>query len=173
MYSSSDLCFFPMALRSHFLAVFLFSATLSSCLVVSASLVEGKVSCFDCPNDYDYSGITVGVSCSHTNTRFTVTTDKKGDFISELPSKIESNCEAELQGSVKQLYASKNNVKSKIVKLGGDKYGLSSKLFFLKSCPRSFGSFSSSKTVDLPVPPEWGLAPTSYYVPFLPIIGIP
>lgn len=118
-------------------------------------------------------GITVGVSCSHTNTRFTVTTDKKGDFISELPSKIESNCEAELQGSVKQLYASKNNVKSKIVKLGGDKYGLSSKLFFLKSCPRSFGSFSSSKTVDLPVPPEWGLAPTSYYVPFLPIIGIP
>ncbi|CAH8263878.1 unnamed protein product [Arabidopsis lyrata] len=162
-----------MALRSHFLALFLFSASLSSCLVVSASLVEGKVSCFDCPNDYDYSGIMVGVSCSHTKTHFTVTTDKKGEFMSKLPSSIESNCEAELQGSFKQLYASKNNIKSKIVKLDGDKYCLSSKLIFLKSYPRSLGSFGSSKTVDLPVPPEWGLAPTSYYVPFLPIIGIP
>ncbi|KAL1203476.1 hypothetical protein V5N11_026601 [Cardamine amara subsp. amara] len=163
-----------MALQSNFLALFLFTTlALSSCLVVSASLVEGKVSCFDCPNDYDYSGITVGVSCSHTNTRFTVTTDKKGEFMSELPSGIKPNCVAELKGGFKQLYASKKNVKSEIVNLGGDKYGLSSKLIFLKSCPRSLGSFGSSKTVDLPVPPEWGLAPTSYYFPFLPIIGIP
>lgn len=120
-----------------------------------------------------FIGIAVSVSCSHINTRFTVTTDKKGEFMSELPSRIESNCEAELKGSFKQLYASKNNVKSKIVNLGGEKYGLSSKLIFLKSCPRSLGSFGASKTVDLPIPPEWGLAPTSYYVPFFPIIGIP
>lgn len=118
-------------------------------------------------------GITVGVSCSHTNTRFTVRTDKKGDFMSELPSRIKSNCEAELQGSFKQLYASKKYIKSKIVNLGGDTYGLSSNLMFLKSCPRNLGSFGSSKTVDLPIPPEWGLAPTSYYIPFFPIIGIP
>ncbi|XP_010473133.1 PREDICTED: uncharacterized protein LOC104752641 [Camelina sativa] len=164
-----------MAWQLNFLSLFLFSSALSSCLVVYASHahVEGKVSCFDCPSDYDYSGITVRVSCSHINTRFTVTTDKKGEFMSELPSRVKSNCEAELQGSFKQLYASKNNVKSKIVKLEGDKYGLSSKLIFLKSCPRSLGSFGSSKTVDFPVPPEWGLAPTSYYVPFFPIIGIP
>lgn len=56
MYSSSDLCFLQMALRSKLIALFLFSAALSSSLVVSASLVNGKVSCFDCPNDYDYSG---------------------------------------------------------------------------------------------------------------------
>ncbi|XP_006293390.2 uncharacterized protein LOC17889250 [Capsella rubella] len=164
-----------MAWRLNLLSLFLLlSAALSSYLVIStSSLVEGKVSCFDCPNDYDYSGITVGVSCSDSKTRFTVTTDKKGEFMSELPSSVKSNCEAELKGSFKQLYASKNNVKSKIVNLGGDKYGLSSKLIFLKSCPRSLGPFSSSKTVDFPVPPEWGLAPTSYYVPFIPIIGIP
>lgn len=46
----------PMALQSKILALFLFSAALSSCLVVSALLVKGKVSCFDCPNDYNYSG---------------------------------------------------------------------------------------------------------------------
>uniref|UniRef100_A0A1J3DV52 Uncharacterized protein n=1 Tax=Noccaea caerulescens TaxID=107243 RepID=A0A1J3DV52_NOCCA len=162
-----------MALRLSFLALFLFTTALSFCLVVSASLVEGKVSCFDCPNDYDYSGIMISVSCGHTKTQFTVSTDKKGEFRSELPSRDKTNCEAELKGSFKQLYASAKNVKSKIVNLAGDKYGLSSKLIFLKSCPRSLGSFGSSKTVDLPVPPEWGLAPTSYYLPFIPIIGIP
>lgn len=123
-----------------------------------------------------FSGIMISVSCSHTKTRFTVSTDKKGDFMSKLPSRrIVSNCQAELQGSFKQLYASKKNIKSKIVKLTGEynKYGLSSKLIFLKSCPRTLGSYGSSKTVDLPVPPEWGLAPTSYYLPFFPIIGIP
>ncbi|CAH2060941.1 unnamed protein product [Thlaspi arvense] len=162
-----------MALRLSFLTLFLFAAALSSCLMVSASLVEGKVSCFDCPNDYDYSGIMVSVSCSHTETRFTASTDKKGEFMSELPSRDTSNCEAELQGSFKQLYAATKAIKSKIVKLEGDKYGLSSKLIFLRSSPRSLGSFGSSKTVDLPVPREWGLAPTSYYFPFFPIIGIP
>ncbi|KFK44754.1 hypothetical protein AALP_AA1G298500 [Arabis alpina] len=165
-----------MALRSTFLALFLFTVALASCLVDSASLVNGKVSCFDCPNDYDYSGIMISISCSHSKTHFTVSTDKKGEFRSKLPLSIEPNCEAELQGSFKQLYASKTNVKAKIVKLTGEnnKYGLSSKLIFLKSCPRSLGSFASSKTIDFPVPREWGLAPTSYYFPpFLPIIGIP
>ncbi|KAF3552981.1 hypothetical protein F2Q69_00012376 [Brassica cretica] len=163
-----------MAMQLSFLALFLLTAALiSPSLVVSVSLVEGKVSCYDCPSDYDYSGIMISVSCSHSKTRFTVSTDKKGEFMSELPSRVKSDCEAELQGSFKQLYASKKNIMSKIVKLEGHKYGLSSKLIFLKSCPRSLRSFSSSKTVDLPVPPEWGLAPTSYYLPFFPIIGIP
>ncbi|CAN8247092.1 unnamed protein product [Cochlearia groenlandica] len=162
-------------IRSSFLAFFLLTASLSSYLVVSTSLIKGKVSCLDCPKDYDYSGVMISVSCSHTKKQFTVSTDKDGDFMSELPSSNKPNCEAKLQGSFKfkQLYASKKNVVSKIVKLGDDTYGLSSKLVFLKSCPRSLGSFGSSKTVDFPVPREWGLAPTSYYVPFFPIIGIP
>lgn len=55
MSSSSGSLPSTMALRSNVLALF-FMASLSSCLMVSASLVKGKVSCFDCPNDYDYSG---------------------------------------------------------------------------------------------------------------------
>lgn len=47
----------PMAMQLSFLALFLFTvALISSSLVVSVSLVEGKVSCYDCPSDYDYSG---------------------------------------------------------------------------------------------------------------------
>ncbi|RZB76524.1 hypothetical protein D0Y65_034816, partial [Glycine soja] len=38
---------------------------------------------------------------------------------------------------------------------------------------KGFFKFGSSKSFDLPLPREWGLAPSSFYVPFFPIIGIP
>ncbi|XP_010521643.1 PREDICTED: uncharacterized protein LOC104800521 [Tarenaya hassleriana] len=165
-----------MALRSALiLAFFLFPAALSPFFALSASqFVSGKVSCSDCPDDFDFSGIKIMVSCENTRKRFTVTTtNKKGDFMAELPSANPSSFVAEIRGGPTQLYGSRKNVKSNIVKAYGrpDGYALSSPLIFSISCPSGLGS---SKTVDLPLPPEWGLAPTSYYFPpFFPIIGIP
>ncbi|KAI4385429.1 hypothetical protein MLD38_003456 [Melastoma candidum] len=57
-------------------------------------------------------------------------------------------------------------------------YVTSTPLVISAACPYSDKSagcvnLGSSKTIDLPVPREWGLPPTSYYTPFIPIIGIP
>ena len=40
-------------------------------------------------------------------------------------------------------------------------------------CKPIKNKFGSSKAIDLSLPPEWGLAPSRYYIPFIPIIGIP
>lgn len=114
-------------------------------------------------------------------------TEYDGSFEVELPSKTSPlNCHAKLLGGPIQLYATRKNVITKIIKSSSDdheetnSYTISTPLSYSTSCRtadhakcRAVNKFGSSKTVDLPLPREWGLAPSSYYVPFVPIIGIP
>lgn len=109
------------------------------------------------------------------------------------------NCLAMLLGGPKKLCSYKKDLVSKIVKAKDhDVYTTSTPLTTFSTCPPSHssytsktedpkiadtgvygksggenGEFEASKTVDLPLPPEWGFPPTSFYVPFVPIIGIP
>ncbi|KAJ1408465.1 hypothetical protein SESBI_23448 [Sesbania bispinosa] len=111
------------------------------------------------------------------------TTEDNGSFKIDLPrdhTKAPSmKCLVKLVGGPNHLYASRKNQVSQIVK-GKEKnsFTISTPLSFLTSCPqntecKAANQFGSSKTFDLPLPPEWGLAPSSYYFPFFPIIGIP
>ncbi|MED6123121.1 hypothetical protein PIB30_046222 [Stylosanthes scabra] len=138
-------------------------------------IVEGKVSCLDCTHHYHFSDIKVSVKCQGVNKLAMATTQDDGSFKLALPSSSSSvnNCMAKILGGPVQLYASRKKQVSEIVK-GKDKnmYTISAPLSFMTSRPNK-NQLGSSKTVDLPLPPEWGLAPSSYYVPFIPIIGIP
>ncbi|QCE09476.1 hypothetical protein DEO72_LG10g697 [Vigna unguiculata] len=146
--------------------------------------VQGKVSCTDCTHSYDFSGIMVSVKCEGVKKIAMATTEDKGFFKVDLPrdhaKALSEMCLVKLLGGPNHLYATEKNQISEIVK-GKEKntYTISTPLSFLRSCPQNReckvteNQFSSSKTLDLPLPPEWGLAPTSYYLPFLPIIGIP
>ncbi|XP_022995160.1 uncharacterized protein LOC111490782 [Cucurbita maxima] len=151
-------------------------------------ILKGKVSCLDCDAVYDLSEIVVMVKCEKAGRVVTATTAKDGGFATELPS---DECEARLGGGRNQLYAARKDMVAEIVRVGdgsgsGDVYGTSTPLAFCSGCRcRSIDNdggeqckaaarkFGSSKTFDLPLPPEWGLAPSSYYFPFFPIIGIP
>ncbi|XP_057956548.1 uncharacterized protein LOC131149806 [Malania oleifera] len=105
-------------------------------------------------------------------------------------------CHASLMGGPSRLYTFNKNMVSKVVATkvkahnvsdrNSYPYTISTPLTFYTSCPLSGGrkvvkcggsspdmAFRGSKTVDLPLPREWGLAPSSYYIPFFPIIGIP
>lgn len=109
-------------------------------------------------------------------------TEDDGSFKVDIPSdhtKASVNCLAKLLGGSVRLYVSRKNQVSRIIK-GNEQnsYTISTPLTFMTSCPKNTNCkaakpVGSSKTVDLPLPPEWGLAPSSYYVPFVPIIGIP
>ncbi|KAJ8750072.1 hypothetical protein K2173_013987 [Erythroxylum novogranatense] len=170
-----------MALRV--IAFLLFALALSSWIkVTTCEVVKGKVSCLDCRTNYDFSGVKIQVKCGRVNKLATTGTD--GSFDVEFPVRTSSetpkNCVAKLLGGPTKLYASRQNVVSKIVRShDSNSYTISSPLAFSTTCLSSSGKcgggqdIGSSKTVDLPLPREWGLAPSSYYVPFLPIIGIP
>ncbi|RVW86716.1 hypothetical protein CK203_039871 [Vitis vinifera] len=143
-----------------FFALVLATIDLSTCHVM-----KGSVTCLDCHRHHDFS-------------------EADGSFKTNLPSDTQTsspplNCLAKLLGGPNQLYAFRKNTVSKIVKARDDSsYTISTPLSFSTTCPSSvkgakYGEFGSSKTVDLPLPPEWGLAPSSYYIPFFPIIGIP
>lgn len=119
--------------------------------------------------------------------------------LSPSSSSSSPNCLARLLGGPKKLCSFKKNLVSKIVKAKDhDAYTISTPFTTFSTCPpnhssyaskakdpkiadtRAYGKsggengeFKSSKTVDLPLPPEWGFPPTSYYTPFIPIIGIP
>ncbi|KAL2985868.1 hypothetical protein AAZX31_12G175300 [Glycine max] len=120
-----------------------------------------------------FSGIKVSVKCEGVKNLAMATTEDKGFFKVDLPSDHtktpSSNCFIKLLGGSNSLYASKKNQVSQIVK-GREKntYTISTPL----KCNAS-NQFGSSKSFDLPLPREWGLAPSSFYVPFFPIIGIP
>lgn len=133
------------------------------------------------------SEFKVLVKCDHVKKLKVATTTKSGTFEVEIPSDqtkgtastASVNCEAKLLGGPIKVYVSNKNMVSKIVK-DKDTYRVSSPLSFSISCPSSLmkngkcqTGLDSSKTVDLPLPREWGLAPSSYYVPFIPIIGVP
>jgi len=114
----------------------------------------------------------------------TTTTNDKGYFEAEIPS-TSPYCFARLVGAPEQLCSYKKSMMSRVVEEKGSDYTLSTPLTFLSSCPSSKAEntknekpkegseFGSAKTFDLPLPREWGLAPSSYYLPVFPIIGIP
>lgn len=129
-----------------------------------------------------FSDIKVTVKCEGVKNLAMTTTEEDGSFKVNLPSdntKTSMNCLAKLLGGPIQLYAKKQNQVSQVIKgKEENSYIISSPLSFLISCPQNTNCkatkpIGSSKTIDLPLPPEWGLAPSSYYVPFVPIIGIP
>uniref|UniRef100_A0A2P2MXV0 Pollen Ole e 1 allergen and extensin family protein n=1 Tax=Rhizophora mucronata TaxID=61149 RepID=A0A2P2MXV0_RHIMU len=179
-----------MALRYHqqqvaallFAVVVLSGVKLSTCQVV-----KDKVSCLDCHSHYDLSGVKVQVKCDKVQKLATTSTKSDGSFEVELPaangarSPNPMSCLASLRGGPTKLYASRKNMVSKIVKVkdARNSYTTSTALAFFTSCPSwsakcgNPDDIDSSKTVNLPLPKEWGFAPSSYYVPFFPIIGIP
>ncbi|ONK71307.1 uncharacterized protein A4U43_C04F7120 [Asparagus officinalis] len=163
-----------MALSCSVLRAFLLALTLASLHLSACNLLKGSVSCLDCHLRYDLSGITVAIECEHNKLQETTLTNDKGYFEAKISSSS-PNCFARLVGGPEQLCSYKKSMVSRIVKAKGSEYTytLSAPLSFLSSCPSKKSLIGSSKTVDLPLPKEWGLAPTSYYVPFFPIIGIP
>lgn len=129
-----------------------------------------------------FSDIKVSLKCEGVKTLAITATEKDGSFKANLPSyhtKTSTNCFAKLLGGPTQLYTRKQNQVSQITKGKEENtYTISTPLSFMISCPKNTNCkaakpVGSSKTVDLPLPPAWGLAPSSYYVPFVPIIGIP
>ncbi|KAD3337131.1 hypothetical protein E3N88_32651 [Mikania micrantha] len=148
-------------------------------------LLKTSVTCLDCPTNSDLAGIRILIKCNQVKNLAMATTNEHGVFETQLPS---SNCQAKILGGPKQLYISKKTMVTSIMKVQEtDSYTTSQPLSFYTSCPLSQNhdgkcgthndaignKIGSSKTVDLPLPKEWGLAPSSYYVPFVPIIGIP
>ncbi|KAK8582200.1 hypothetical protein V6N13_145182 [Hibiscus sabdariffa] len=167
--------------------LFVLALALASLQPSASHVLDAKISCLDCKNYYDFSGIKVAVKCDKVKKLATATAGENGAFQVELPLGVPQgnqptslDCLAKLVGGPNQLYGKNKNLVSKVVKVshGVNSYTISTPLAFSTSCPlpsvdaKSCG-VGSSKTVDLPLPPEWGLAPSSYYVPFFPIIGIP
>lgn len=123
------------------------------------------------------------MKCANVKRLATSTTSSEGSFEVELPSGSGTrtsttplNCLAKLIGGSSQIYASRKNMVSKIVKTqDSSSYTISTPLVFSTTSPPvgKLKDTGSSKTIDLPLPREWGLAPSSYYIPFFPIIGIP
>ncbi|BAT90395.1 uncharacterized protein HKW66_Vig0143370 [Vigna angularis] len=144
----------------------------------TSQTLQGKVSCVDCTLNYHLSDVKVSVKCDGVKKLVVATTENDGSFKANLPSDKRS-CFAKVLGGAVQLYASGKDQISQIIKgKEYNSYTISTPLSFRTSCPprtncKSGKQVGSSKTVDLPLPPEWGLAPSSYYVPFFPIIGIP
>ncbi|KDP34426.1 hypothetical protein JCGZ_12707 [Jatropha curcas] len=169
-----------MASQSTVLVFLLFALALSGIELSTSQILKANVSCLQCISHYDLSGIKIAVKCENVKRIATTTTRSKGSFEVKLPSETSRNhqtplnCLAKLIGGKNQICASRKNMVSKIVKTqkNSHSYTISTPLAFSTTCPKAAG-FGSSKTVDLPLPREWGLAPSSYYVPFIPIIGIP
>nr|XP_043610610.1 uncharacterized protein LOC122582304 [Erigeron canadensis] len=174
-----------MATRMTIAPLVIFALALSMVEYSSCHLLKSSVTCLDCPTDYDLAGIKILVKCKQVKNLAMATTNEHGAFETKLPS---SNCQAKILGGPKQLYVSKKTMITNIkIVQERDSYTTSQPLTFYTSCPLSQNkdgkcgarndavgeSFGSSKTIDLPFPREWGLAPSSYYVPMLPIIGIP
>ncbi|GMI81668.1 hypothetical protein like AT5G22430 [Hibiscus trionum] len=177
-----------MALRVVITAALVLVLALARVQLSTCHVLDAKISCLDCKHYYDFSGINVAVKCDKVKKLATATAGEDGVFKVELPVATPKgnpptslDCLAKILGGPNQLYGKNQNMVSKVVKVshgGVDSYTISTPLAFSTSCPsasvdaKSCG-VRSSKTVDLPLPPEWGLAPSSYYVPFFPIIGIP
>ncbi|OIW05878.1 hypothetical protein TanjilG_23664 [Lupinus angustifolius] len=173
-----------MAYVHYVIAALFFALALPKIVDSTCPTVKGKVLCVDCTQHYDLSDIKVLVKCEGVENLGVATTEDDGSFKVNLPSdntKPSSlSCHAKIGAGKVQLYASRKNQVSQIVKdKEKNSYTISTPLSFLTSCTKntkckaSNNGLGSSKTVDLPLPPEWGLAPSSFYVPVIPIIGIP
>ncbi|KAG6436416.1 hypothetical protein SASPL_101314 [Salvia splendens] len=156
--------------------------------LVKPQPLQGSVRCLDCPLNSDLSGLQVLVKCDKVKKLAMAYTEEDGGFTTELPSDgtgtataTPSNCMAKMMGGPHQLYISNKDsvVAITSAKEKGGHFTTATPLTFYKACPEKGrcggkdNGFASSKTVDVPLPREWGLAPSSYYVPFIPIIGIP
>ncbi|KAI3511912.1 hypothetical protein L1887_19073 [Cichorium endivia] len=163
----------------------LFVLAISMVEFSTCHLLKSSVTCIDCVAGSDLAGIKILVKCNQVKNLAMATTNEHGAFETQLPS---SDCLVKILGGPKQLYISRKTMVTSIMKVDEtDSYTTSQPLSFYTSCPLSQnhggkcgaqndavgGNIGSSKTVDLPLPKEWGLAPSSYYVPFIPIIGIP
>ncbi|XP_019448849.1 PREDICTED: uncharacterized protein LOC109351729 [Lupinus angustifolius] len=168
----------------HVIIALFFALGLAKIDPSTSQTVKGKVLCVDCNQHYDLSDTKVSVKCDGVKKLAVATTEDDGSFKVNLPSdntKPSSvNCMANILGGKNQLFVSRKNQVSQIVKDKEEQnsYTISTPLSFMKSCPKNTKckvstQVGSSKTVNIPLPPEWGLAPSSYYVPFIPIIGIP
>ncbi|KAE9593118.1 hypothetical protein Lal_00029206 [Lupinus albus] len=172
-----------MAFVQHVIAALFFAFSLAKIDGSTFPTVKGKVLCVDCTQHYDLSDIKVLVKCEGARNLAVATTEDDGSFKVNLPSDntkpYSLSCHAKIGGGKVQLYVSRKNQVSQIVKdKEKNSYTISTPLSFLTSCPKNtkcktLNGVGSSKTVDLPLPPEWGLAPSSFYVPIIPIIGIP
>ncbi|KAJ8559664.1 hypothetical protein K7X08_003722 [Anisodus acutangulus] len=160
-----------------FITLALSTVQFSSCYVL-----KGSVTCLDCNQHSDLSGIKVSVKCSQVKTLAMATTEEDGSIETNLPFDSTNKCYAKILGGPNQLFVSRKETDPTVVKAQEDhnSYTLSKPLKFYTKCHLSnkdingkCREFGSSKTIDLPLPKEWGLAPTSYYIPFIPIIGIP
>ncbi|XP_027105886.1 uncharacterized protein [Coffea arabica] len=164
-----------------------FTLALARIELSTSNVLRGSVTCLDCDGHNDLSGIKIVVKCSNVKMVDVATTKKDGTFETELAKGTTTSpnslkCLAKILGGPSLLYTSGKKTISKVEKVEGhDYYTNTEPLNFYKSCPAEKHAecasvdleFGSSKTVDLPLPREWGLAPSSYYVPFIPIIGIP
>ncbi|XP_022851388.1 uncharacterized protein LOC111373140 [Olea europaea var. sylvestris] len=164
-----------------------FTVALAKIELSTSHVLKGSVTCLDCNTHYDLSGIQVLVKCANVKKLAAAYTEEDGTFEIKLPSgsSASPNCLAKIMGGPHQLYTPRKNSVSTIDKADGSGYyTIHKSLNFYKSCPLALKDqgkcvatanedFGASKTVDLPLPSEWGFAPTSYYFPFLPIIGIP
>ncbi|XP_077232109.1 pollen Ole e 1 allergen and extensin family protein [Tasmannia lanceolata] len=171
-----------MALPS-VMMVLLFALFLVRVDVSMSHVVKGSVSCLDCSHHH-LPGVRVAVKCGQEKRMEYALTDEEGSFEAKLPLSASStplNCFAMLLGGPQKLCSYKKTLVSKIVKAqDSDSYTISTPFTVFSKCPSETSKsisdkpgIKSSKIFDLPVPPEWGLAPTSYYFPFFPIIGIP
>lgn len=130
------------------------------------------------------------VKCKSVKNLTIAITEADGSFETSLPSDVASmdfeaassspKCIAKLVGGSHQLFASRKDMASTVIKeTNSNFFTISSPLKFSTckqniKCKAMKKEFTAdSKTIDLPLPPEWGFPPTSYYLPVLPIIGIP
>ncbi|KAK1299906.1 hypothetical protein QJS10_CPB13g01534 [Acorus calamus] len=129
--------------------------------------------------------LVVEGSCAKEKRLTMATTNQGGSFKAELPptttatASSSPDCLAVLLGGPERLCGPKKGLVSKVVKAPlPDTYTVSAPLSIFSACPSGAEKaaqpvFGNSKTFDLPLPPEWGLPPTSFFIPFFPIIGIP
>lgn len=127
------------------------------------------------------------MKCAKVKKLAMATTKEDGSFEIKLPTDTKTSpnspkCLAKVLGGPSLLYSSGKEPISKVEKVKGhDYYTNTEKLNIYKSCPAEKKAkcasidleFGSSKTINVPLPGELGLAPSSYYLPFVPIIGIP
>ncbi|CAA0810699.1 Pollen Ole e 1 allergen and extensin family protein [Striga hermonthica] len=172
-----------MAIERVLVAIFLALALAKGEQTYAGQVLKGSITCLDCPKTYDLSGIQVLIKCDRIKKLTMAYTEQDGTFETDLPSdgpksSSPSHCMARIMGGPQLIYSSKKDSIVPISKVG-PYFATSRPLSFYKKCPvrgkcsAQNNGLGSSKTVDLPLPREWGLAPSSYYLPFFPIIGIP
>ncbi|XP_023542373.1 uncharacterized protein LOC111802294 [Cucurbita pepo subsp. pepo] len=176
-----------MASLKLFIIAFLLLMVLARTQLAQCNTLKANISCLDCQSNYDFSGNMIVVNCKNVKNLSVAITEANGSFKTTLPSDMASddseaapsNCIAKLTGGPHQLYASRKGMSSTVIKRTNSNFFTLANALTFSTCKHNTKCLSiknfvaDSKTIDLPLPPEWGFPPTSYYFPVLPIIGIP